>query len=164
MEKAEEKKVLKNVADTILQEGIDFYVDLNRLNILHRIGLRPKSVKYIIKPLYLGTLIRISKLMVDISLPEKIKQEDWNMKGIEMISKHSELLVDVLALAIHNRPGQPSNKTKRTILNNCTPEEIYAILTFVLHQMDVANFMKSIISIKGMSLIEREETIASGHS
>lgn len=162
MDKAQKSKVEKKSIDTILQEGIDFYVTVNNPNILHKIGLLKKKHYFVLKPLVLGTLLRISKIMVDIKFKEQIDKENWQEQGIAAMAEHINALVEIIALAIRNDESKASRKVIKILKKNATVTEMLAITSYVLGQMNVSDFMKSIISVKGMSLIKPEETIASG--
>jgi len=162
MDKVNEDKVNKEVVDTILQEGIDFFIEYNAPNILRRRGILPKSKKFVIRPLVMGTLIRVSKIMVDMKFTEKVSSENFTTQGMEMMAGHTNELIDIIALAIENRESRPNKRLTKLIRKNATPQEIVELINVVVSQMDVGNFMKSIISIKGVSLLQKEEIIASG--
>jgi len=154
MDKAEERKVSKEAVDTVLQEGIDFFVDVDRPGYLRRVGILPKSYKFEIYPLYLGTLAKISKIMVDMEFAEKVTADTFQTTGIETMAKHTTDLLNVVALAIHNKESKPPKRISKILRKHATPTELLALITFVVTQMDVQDFMKSIISVKGMSLIK----------
>lgn len=157
MDKAEERKVQKEAVDTLLQEGIDFFVDVDRPGLLRRWGILPKTYRFVLYPIYLGTLTQISKIMVDMNFAQTVTQENFQEVGIETMAKHTEDLLDIVSIAIHNKEGKPNKKIKKILKRNTTPTELLALLTYVVTQMDVSGFMKSIISVKGMSLIKTGE-------
>jgi hypothetical protein len=159
MDKAKERKVEKAAIDAVLQEGIDFYITIDRPGLLRRL-LRRTSHYFIIRPLFLGTLLRISRIMADMKLPEQIKRADWMDSGIDLMANETEHLLDIVSLAIHNREGTPDKKIKKLLRNNVTPVELLALVSYVINQMNVQDFMKSIISVKGMSLINDGGQIA----
>ena len=154
MDKAEERKVKKEAVDTLLQEGIDFFVDVDRPGLLRRIGIRPKVYKFVLYPIYLGTLERISQIMVDMEFAEKVTKENFQEVGIETMATHTDDLLDIVSIAIYNTEGKPNKRIKMILKRYTTPTELLALLTYVVAQMDVQGFMKSIISVKGMSLIK----------
>jgi hypothetical protein len=154
MDKAQEREVKKEAVATLLQEGIDFFVDVDRPGPLRRFGIRPKTFKFVLYPLYLGTLTQISRIMVDMEFAEKVTQENFQELGIETMSKHTEDLIQIVATAIHNKEGKPNKRISKILRKHTTPTELLALLTYVVNQMDVSGFMKSIISVKGMSLIK----------
>jgi hypothetical protein len=138
----------------ILQEGVDFFIDVDRPGLLRRARIRPKTYKLHIYPLYLGTLTRISKILVDMNFAEKVTQNNFQEIGINTMATHTDDLIQLVSIAIHNKEGNPSKRVARILRRHTTPTELLALLTIVVRQMDVSNFMKSIISVKGMSLIK----------
>lgn len=165
MEKAKLGKVQRDVLDTVLQEGIDFYVDVNSPGLLRRLGILPKSKHLIVNPIVMGSLIKISRILLEIEYVDKVKQDDLFDVSIDAMATHTERILDVIVLAIHNSKPAPKPGLKRFLRKNMTPIEMLQILALVIKQMQVSPFVSSIISIKGMSLIEKpEEKIASGAS
>ncbi len=154
--KMNEGQAQKSIADAILQEGIDFHIDVDKQNILHRIGILKKSRKFIIKPLVAGTLIRISRLMVDMKFPETdINKDDIYTLGITLIDSNMIKVVELIAYAVINSEKKPDKKLIKFLRTNLTQKEIYEIVRIIVTQLDVTNFMSTIISIKGMSLLKK---------
>ena len=154
MDKAEERKVKQEAVATLLQEGIDFFIDVDRPGLLRRIGVKKKVYRFVLYPLYLGTLTKISRIMVDMEFAEKVTKENFQETGIETMAKHTDDLIQIVSIAIHNKEGKPNKHISKILKRHTTPTELLALLTYVVNQMDVTNFMKSIISVKGMSLIK----------
>ena len=77
------KKITREAVDTILQEGIDFFIEYNNPNWFVRKGILPKVFKkerhFVINPIVTGTLIRISKIMADMEFAETINRDDWSL-------------------------------------------------------------------------------------
>lgn len=154
MDKAKEREVKKEAVATLLQDGIDFFVDVDRPGLLRRIGIMPKVYRFVLYPLYMGSLTKISKIMVDMEFAEKVTKDNFQEIGIETMAKHTDDLIQIVSIAIHNKEGKPNKRISRILKRYTTPTELLALLTFVVNQMDVSSFMKSIISVKGMSLIK----------
>ena len=148
------KQIHRDTAEVILQEGIDFYVTYNNPGWLRRKGILKKERHFIIKPIVAGTLIRISKIMTDMDFAETIKRDDFISTGIELMAKDAEILIQIIALAITNSEQKPSVSLLKFLRINLTMDEILQIISFVLKQMNVSDFMNSIILIKGMSLLK----------
>ena len=153
------KKITREAVDTILQEGIDFFIEYNNPNWFVRKGILPKVFKkerhFVINPIVTGTLIRISKIMADMEFVETINRDDFMTKGLDLMAKDSEQLIDIIAFAITNSEKKPSKGLIKFLKQNLTMDEVVQITTFVLKQMNVVDFMNSIILIKGMSLINQ---------
>ncbi len=148
-----EKEVLQNASDAIIEEGIPFEIIVANQNILHKLNILKTSRNFIIKPLHFGTIIRMSKILIGIDEVEKL--DNYIAEGIESISKHANKLVEVIALAIIDSKNKPTLLLKRFILKNLSAIEINQILNIVVKQMRIMEFLQSIVLIKGLSQMEK---------
>lgn len=156
-------EVLKQVSDTALESSINLRVDVAPVNRLHKLlqkaGILPRVKSFDMRPICLGSLIRISKLLVDIEFVMPGKDEP-NRNGkilqanYDTILKHTGAMIDIVAIAINNNDKPAPDKLKRFIQRNFTTKEMQGVLATVLQQMDLTSFMTSIISIKGLNVLE----------
>ncbi len=139
--------------DAILEKGVDFDVELARPNWLHRIGLLPKVRKFVIKPLYLGTLFRVTKLILEIDT-DVLKEADGNLHaiGVESIARHKDGLVRIVALAVTNGDREPPKRLVRFLDRNLTPKDLLRLVMLVVQQMEVRDFLACMVSIRQISL------------
>ena len=147
---------------TILDNGVAFDVTVNRPGILHRIGLFPKMHTYIVKPMKLGTLFSISKLLSEMESSEISDNIDLFQTGIAEIIKHKDKILHIVSLAILNRRNTWYTKIKvyflkRFLNDNLTAKELLQLLILVTNQMDVKDFLASTVLIKKLNLIETEK-------
>ena len=165
MKKQDPKKVKKQIADTVLQEGVDFSITINKPTWLHKVGLLPSKRNFNIKPLVTGVLLQISKTIEDMKpmSEEGIKDRTLLEVGIDQ-AKYKDHLIKIIAYAIQNGPGEPSKQLMKFLDRNLTPREMMQVLNVVVRQMDVMSFLSSIMSVKGMSLLNPREKIALGDS
>jgi hypothetical protein len=155
----EEKKVLKSVAGTVLEEGVDFFIDVNNQNILHRLRILPKAKHFTIKPLVLGTMIRVSEEIIDLVTVSEadLKGRSYLDVGAEQIIANRDRMVNIIALAITNSESKPPKSLTAFLRKNLTANEMMEILKVVTRQLDVKSFLSSIMSVKGMSLLNPKE-------
>ena len=160
----EDKEVKQRVADTIFQEGIDFYITVANPGILHRLGIRKKQKYFVIYPLVMGTMVRISHELLEFTRigEEDLKEENILEFGLEQIMQHKDRMIKIIGLAVTNDREKPSKKLIRFLDRNLTANEMLQVLNIVVRQVDVKDFLKSIISIKGMSLHNQGGQIAPG--
>jgi len=163
MDKAQEKTI-----NAILQEGVDFYITVNKPGLLHKLKIKPVKREFVIYPLTLGTLLKISKIVAGI---KPVKEDELKSRersyldiGAEAIVANKDDLINILAIAIVNRKKEPSRELVRFLADNVTPNELFELLKIVIRQMNVMDFMNSIISVKGMSLSKTGGIIAPGDS
>jgi len=145
-------EVLKKASDAILEKGIDFTISVANPNILHRLKILPTEKTFIVKPLYYGTIIRMSKIIIQIEKLEKV--ENHVIEGIEYISKYANMMIDIITIALTNSKLMPPIFLKRFIKNNLTATEVFELLNIVAVQMRTVEFLQSIILIKGMNQME----------
>lgn len=155
-----EKETLQQVSDTTLEQPVTITVDVEPQGALHKIlqkwGVLPKKRVFVIKPIYLGTLVRVSKLILSlgIKLPDKNSDTASLMEAnYQAIADHSYTMAEIVALAIQNNRQSPDPKLIAFVMNNFTAREMMTVLTVVLRQMDLKNFMSSIISVRGLNVL-----------
>jgi hypothetical protein len=153
-------EILENVSDSLLENCLTVNVDVYPTSWLHgkfqQWGIAAKKKVFLLRPIHLGVLIRISKLLVStkLEIPKKEQFLEWNYQAIE---SHGETLAMIIALAIRNNKKEADKSLVRFILANFTAKEIFKVLSSVLQQMDLTSFMSSIISIKGMNVLAIKE-------
>ena len=149
-------EILNNVADAVIDKPIVFTVDIVAQNMIHRyllkIGWIKRKKGFEIRCVKMGTLIRISRLLlsIDLSFFNKEKIVEGNYLAIE---KNAQKLAECIALAVHNRESPVPKKLVSFILANFSTAELYACLLLVIKQMDLSNFMNSIITIRGVNIL-----------
>jgi hypothetical protein len=160
----------EQIANAITQEaqGIKIRIKeekpLNRIRLLLR--LKPKTEhQFVFKPIVLGNLIRISKILEEI---DEVKENDIN-SGNDLlrlyhkyVSGHGEQIIDIVAIALTNTKKLPKESLKDLIRWNVDNIELLQLVRIISEQLSVQPFITTIISMKGMSLMKKEELIASG--
>lgn len=105
-----------------------------------------------IKPLTLGSLIRISKIILDID-PDLFNQERVLEAIYEAIDEHGPELARVVAIAFTNSRREPAESLVSFIQESITTKQLREVITVIIMQMDVRSFMTSIVSIRGINLL-----------
>jgi len=138
--------------DSILEEGVDFSVSVTNPGFLHRIGLLKTKRTFVIKPIRLGTLVRISKILLSIDGEIETKESVLSA-SVKRMAAHAEQFAEIAALAVTNDEKPPSRRQIRFLLHNLSVRELLTLIQLVIRQMDVSNFLLCIVSVKGMSLM-----------
>lgn len=150
-------EILNQVASVATQKPIELEVDILPANSVHRLLQRWKvlSLKrvFIMRPITYGNLIRISNLLLGIDM-KVFDMKNPLESNYQAITQHAETIAKVVAIAIHNSRSEPPATLARFILFNFTSDEMLSTLSIVLKQMNVAGFMSSIISIRGLNVLE----------
>lgn len=155
-----EKDILHDVADTITGKPYQFEIIILPQNRFHkwlqRIGWMPTKKEFSITPIVFGNLVRISKLLLSID-PGLIKGKNFLDISHHVVAAHADTIVTILAIAIQNNKYEPSSDLIKLIKYNLAAEEMYQLLAYVLDKMDLKNFISSIISIRGLNVLESGE-------
>lgn len=149
--------ILSATADTILEKPIRIEVDVLHPRWWEKIGMKvgmmPRKRSFDIRPATLGNMIRISKLLlpVDVDIYRKSPILD---ASYQLISEHARTLAHVLAIAVINTEKEPPASLIKFFLNNLTSKEVKQLAGIVIQQLDVGNFMTTIVSIRGRNILE----------
>lgn len=151
------KEVLSAVAKTVNQEPSIIDVDVKPSNSVHRLlqqwKILPATKTYTIHPVTLGTLVRISEYLLSVDMTVADINNILN-STYEIIQKNGRIVARILALAIHNKKKKPSEKMVDFIYEHFTCRELVDVMQIVFKQMDVTSFTSTIVSMKGMSVLE----------
>jgi hypothetical protein len=158
MSEINEEAILAGVADTATDRPIEISIDIFPSNRLHAFlqakGISPKVKKYNIRPITLGNLIRISKLLLGIDMTI-FNRSSIMESNYQLIDKHTRQLAEIVAIAIHNSRHAPSESLINMVVDNFTCKELLGTIHIILKQMDISNFMSSIISVRGLNVLDR---------
>jgi hypothetical protein len=156
----ESNQTLAQVADAVLEKPVTFEIILIPQTPVHRWlqrkGWRPSKKSFTIKPVVLGSLLRISDLLLSIDLEILQKGKGFLDKSYHLVSHHTDTLVRIIAIAIQNTRQEPSSALISLLKTNLSTKELMTLLSLVLKQMDLQNFIASIISIRGLNVLESE--------
>jgi len=163
-----DKEVKKDAIDSILEKGVDFTITVQNKNILNKLHLAPTDRKFVIYPIKMGTLLKISEILLDLDTDElegvmKSKGKEVNILdlGAKNIIKNKNKLIMMIAYGITNSEREPPKSLIRFLNENLTTKEGLKLMTLVVQQMDVSPFLASLVSIRGMNLLQtkKKETI-----
>lgn len=134
--------------DTLLEKGMGGKLRVRILGVRFSISMK-------IRPLYLGTILLLSKEQEKIRQAEEGQDIIWQM--FEK-SENIKVFARCAAIAVLN------NRTKirlfswilsRLILNNATIKDIHTLMTIVISQMNARDFFFTTALIGGLKVVER---------
>jgi hypothetical protein len=153
----------QEAASVAIDEGIDFTITVAHLTWFHRCMHRlfPRwdvfalEREFNIKPAYTGTLLKVSKLLLGMDIPD-----DPNLKGAAFIEammrgvvENRDKMIRILALAIHNRESEPPESLLRFLGDNLTANELMTLVQAAVRQMDITRFFVSTALARNMGVI-----------
>lgn len=162
------KEIRQDAIDSILEKGVDFTITVQNKNIFNKLHLAPVKRKFVIYPINMGTMFKISKILLDLDTEELLgamkdegenKGKDINILdlGAKNIIENKDKLIQMIAYGIVNNEKEPSKSLIKFLNDNLTAKEGLKILTLVIQQMNVSPFLASLASLKGMNLLAKNK-------
>jgi len=165
------REVRQDAVDTILEKGIDFTITVQNTNILHKLKLLPTKRKFVIRPITMGTLLKISKILLGMDASELTNAMKGTDKGINFLDlgaknivENKDKLIQMVAYGIVNQEKEPPKRLIKFLNENLTAKEALKLLTAIIQQMNINPFLASLISMKGINLLETKEAATHGES
>ncbi|GAF93375.1 unnamed protein product [marine sediment metagenome] len=162
-------RIRQDTVDSILEKGVDFKITVHNKNILHKLNLIPTERKFVIFPIKMGTLLKISKILLDLDTDELVgvmKNEDKEINlldlGAKNIIENKDKMIKMIAYGIVNSEKEPSKNLIKFLNENLTAKEGLKLMTVIVQQMDVNPFLASLVSIKGMNLLQTKKKTTPG--
>ncbi|MXV16830.1 hypothetical protein [Hufsiella ginkgonis] len=157
--------VLNNLGAAITQEKTEIEVGLTSPeffeSVLIKLKLKKPVKKFYLKPLCLGPMIRIARILLAVDLKE-VDVKNLLSTGYQLLDKHGEDVARVIVLAIKNNKKKVSRADIDFVLQNYEAKEILSAFRVIVDKMDVSAFTASIALIKGnIKILEDEASPAS---
>lgn len=146
-----ENKILSEVADAVLDKSVSFEVEIIKPTLIQRWKKETKK-SFKITPSTLGTMVKISQEFLSIDLSAFDKTEIMNSNFL-LINDHAERMARIVAIAVKNSKDDPPKSLINLFLNNLTAKELSSLVNIILTQIDTVNFLKSIISARGINML-----------
>lgn len=151
------------MAGKLISEPVAFSVTTVNPGWREWLHLRPRVRTFEIKPMYMGTLLLMAPLLLDMELPD-LSSKDVFMQTIKSIKDSVADQAMIIALAINNNELRPAHELADYVRQNFTPKMMQDVSKVIVNSMDLTSFLSSIILMKrGMSLLT-EGIIASDQS
>ena len=145
--------------DAIIEEGVNFSVSVAHMTIWHKLRLLPKKKEFVLYPATMGTLLKISKEMNKVDLPD-VKESKLTVLEYALVcmDKGIDGMVKSIGYSIVNSKKNPSKRLLSYLLNNLTPSELAKIWAMVVKQADISSFFGCITSMTMMRTMTKGET------
>lgn len=158
----EQPKLEQRVIEALKRDGVDFKITVKKPNILHKLKILRKEKSFIIFPICLGTLFRISRVLNDgngvIDLSPQMTDGDFIKLAIKNVVENKDRMIQVVALAIRNNNKPVPRGLLRFLDKNLTAKEVLRLLTLVVQMMDTQDFLACMVSLGQMNLVTPRRT------
>lgn len=156
----EKIKTLEQVVDAVTSKETTIDFDIypqNRLQRwLQKKGWKPSKKKYVMRPIVSGNILRISRLLLSIEMDHDTLKKGFSIETFHQIARdHTETMIEVLAIGIHNQRSEPSVQLKEDIRWNLNASDMFRLLVVLLQQMNPTVFIQSIILMRGLNGLEK---------
>jgi hypothetical protein len=159
---------IRNTIDSVLEKGVDFTIKVQKQNILHKLHILPTERQFVIYPLNMGTVLKISEILFDINTdeldeplnnPDKENDKQFNFleAGVNQIIENKDKVIKIIAYGITNSKKEPSRQLINFLDNNLNAKEGLKLVTLIVQQMNVSPFLASLVSLKGMNLMKMKK-------
>lgn len=155
-------EILEKVSDTVTNEPVKVTVDIKPQNkwdkFLRWVKVSPPMKTFYISQITLGNLIRISKLLtsIDSSIFNPKNNDNILNNVYKAMEDHGHSLAVIVAISLYNKKDMPDKSLIEFVETNFTAKEILSVVSVVIKQMDVTSFMTTIISVKGINILESQ--------
>lgn len=150
-----EANVLADVVNKLTNKPILISVLVKPKSKLHKLlmklRLSPKSHDFELTPILVGNMYRISAKAVQI--PDDVFSRGVIESFMTSSFSHLDKLIYIVAVGLQNNSKEPSKSLIKLIENEFTAKDIAGVFNAIMSQIDVTNFMNSIISIKGSQIL-----------
>lgn len=157
-----ENEILKRKAELMLDEPVVIKITIDPKNwrekLLMKLRLKRSMYVYKVRGATIGTMIKISKVLLDIDYDEKPAEGEGQLTwGYQTIFDNAELCAEIIAIAIHNQRTDPPPIIKELIIDQFTAKQLKNTVLNVIGKMDVFVFTDTITLIRQMTVLKGEE-------
>ncbi len=160
-----EKKIpeIEEISSSFLQTGSDIIIEIIDSNWIQKIGFKlgllEKEKKFTIYPISLGTLVKISSLLLELKVirNENTEKEEFFGIGLQEIVENKDRLLQIIGHGILNVEKNPSRKFLKFLNNNLTSTEVLKLVILIVRKMDVSSFLACTASVQSLNLLKAEE-------
>lgn len=154
------KEVLINTADAVLEKGVSFRIRLRPKNRIHKLlqklKILPVEKRYTLGPLCLGSLVKISKIILLIEV-ETMDNGKILENIYRAISEHTDHVIEAIGHAIINGKEDPPPAMLELLKSEMTAQDMAKCLTVLIDHMDLRSFIHSITLIRGLYVMKTDE-------
>lgn len=166
------EKVIRRMADQLVEKPIVIKIEILKPSLKEKafiqLGIRKSYRSFTLKPIVLGKLIQISKLLLKIDM-EQVDKSNLILETALLANAQGYALAEIIATALTTKK-HASKKLIEFIVENVTVKDLQYLAMIVVSSLDVSDFLSTITTLTGINLLksevspQREEIIASTDS
>lgn len=149
-----------NNIDMTKEAPIVLRIPVIKQSLLYKLLIKLKAIKsyrdFAISALSLGTVSKISKLLLEIEPVDTSTDAKLLQANYELLIEHKKTFATIIALAVVNRRKHPAKRLINFFLNNLSTNEIMQALQIVQKQMNLLAFMQTIVMLRGVNIMKSD--------
>lgn len=156
MEVQNKKEVEKSAVETMLDNGVRFGVETRGL--LRWLG--KKEIKFHLKQPYLGTLLQISKMYLEMEIDEQKFGDNAYQDSYMLVPENARRMSMIVALSMINdkiRIKWFAKPLSNWLLWRLNPSKLFQLMVVVLTLSNTASFTNSIRLTKALRMMKPKE-------
>lgn len=153
-------KIRTDAVSQILNEPLHIEIVFEDYRFWRRIRVLPRSKTFLLKALYLGSFLKISRILEGVNLT-RIELERTNLElAVKYANLHMADYIKIVAIGLHNQKSEPPKSILRALEWHVNTQQLLEIVQAIVTAMDCTPFTSTIILTSGMSLLKEPELIA----
>lgn len=161
------KQTIEKISGAIMEETVTLQVDIRPRSWIHKLLIwwkwMPAVKKLVIEPITFGSVIKISGILAKMNI-DFLKDENLLNEYYKAVDREGRNIAKVIAIAVVNGEKDPPDHLVRFILRNFRPRDLLNTFSIVHRQMDVTNFIHSMVLMGKMNLHEKTSPKDQGSS
>lgn len=159
MTKPKAKQVLPKVADTLTEKPVEITIDVKPKNRLHRWLINKKILPakrhFEVRPQRVINIYRIAGRAAQIEPGKLLQSEDRVGAFMELVSKHAEDIIYIVACALQNDHREPTKKLLNIVRNEIELDDILKVMQVAVANYNINSFISSIALIVGIDALKK---------
>ncbi|MEN0095894.1 MAG: hypothetical protein AAGB30_10965 [Pedobacter sp.] len=153
------EEALSTIGDVITQKSIRIEISRRPKNLfwkfLMSIGMVGNKHVFELRPIVVGNMYRIASKVIQI--PDEYVDVDVMAVAMKSATEHLDKMVYIAACALQNDHREPSKKLLEIVRNGFSSSDLAEMFSHVLVQLNVRDFIKSIVLMKGLNVLNARE-------
>lgn len=160
------KQTLVKVVETMTEKPITITVQIKNVVPVKKISFferlkgkkqaQPETErKFVLRPLTVGNIYRIAPKILE--LPDDIDGDNLFLETLNLVLNHFESLVYIVAVGLQNDKHEPLEELMQFIADEFESKDFHICYHYIRDQINVVDFMQSIILIKGANVLTVKE-------
>lgn len=158
---APDAEILKQTAAALLDEPMKITITIQaktpKEKVLQFLRITPKQKIYMVKGATLRTMLKVSKLLLDVDYNEQPQAGEGKLPwAYKVVTDNMDIAVRVIAIAIHNHNSETPQYLIDLLYDNSESIDYQKIALSIIRRLDIFTFTDTITSLRKISILRAE--------